>query len=88
MKASNCTDAQKAIIIKQGEEGTSVAEVRRKAGMSRATYSKWKKKYAGMLPTDMKRLRELEEENSRLKKVVADLHLDKEMLQDGIKRKL
>jgi putative transposase len=88
MKASKFTDAQKAFIIKQGEEGTTVAEICRKAGISSATYFNWKRKYAGMLPTDMKRLRELEDENSRLKKIVADLALDKEMLQDVLKRKL
>lgn len=88
MKASKFTDAQKAFIIKQGEEGTPIAEVCRKAGISQATYFNWKKKYAGMLPTDMKKLRELEDENRRLKKIVADLSLDKEMLQDVIKRKL
>ena len=82
MKASKFTDAQKAFIIKQGEEGTTVAEICRKAGLSQATHFYWKKKYAGMLPTDMKRLRELEDDNSRLKKIVADLALDKEMLQD------
>ena len=88
MKASKFTDAQKAFIIKQGEKGTPVAEICRKAGISQATYFNWKKKYAGMLPTDMKKLRELEDENRRLKKIVADLSLDKEMLQDVIKRKL
>ena len=88
MKASKFTDAQKAFIIKQGEEGTPVAEICRKAGISQATYFNWKNKYAGMLPTDMKKLRELEDENRRLKKIVADLSLDKEMLQDVIKRKL
>ena len=88
MKASKFTDAQKVFIIKQGGEGTTVAEICRKAGISSATYFNWKKKYAGMLPTDMKRLRELEDENSRLKKIVADLALDKEMLQDVLKRKL
>ena len=87
-KASKFTDAQKTFIIKQGEEGTPVAEICRKAGISQATYFNWKKKYAGMLPTDMKKLRELEDENRRLKKIVADLSLDKEMLQDVIKRKL
>ena len=51
MKASNFTDAQKAFIIKQGEEGTPVAEICRKAGISQATYFNWKKKYAGLLPT-------------------------------------
>ncbi len=88
MKASKFSDAQKAFIIKQGEEGTPVAEVCRKAGISQATYFNWKKKYAGMMPSEMKRMRELEQENARLKKIVADLSLDKEMLQDVIKRKL
>lgn len=88
MKASQFTDAQKAFIIKHGEDGTPVAEVCRKAGISQATYFNWKKKYAGMMPSEMKRLRELEDENNRLKKIVADLSLDKAMLQDVIKRKL
>ena len=88
MKASRFADAREAFIIKQGEEGTPVAEICRKAGISQATYFNWKKKYAGMLPTDMKKLRELEDENRRLKKIVADLSLDKEMLQGVIKRKL
>ena len=88
MKASKFTDAQKAFIIKQGDEGTPVAEICRKAGISQTTYFNWKKNYAGMLPTDMKNLRELEDENRRLKKIVADLSLDKEMFQDVIKRKL
>ena len=88
MKASKFTDAQKAFIIRQGEEGTPVADICRKAGISQATYFNWKKRYAGLMPSEMKRLRELEEENSRLKRIVADLSLDKEMLQDVIKRKL
>jgi putative transposase len=88
MKASQFTDAQKAFIIKQGEDGTPVAEICRKAGISQATYFNWKKKYAGLMPSEMRRLRELEQENARLKKIVADLSLDKEMLQDVIKRKL
>jgi putative transposase len=86
--ASKFTDAQKAFVIKQGEEGTPVAEICRKAGISQATYFNWKKKYAGLLPTEMRRLRELEDENSRLKKIVADLTLDREMLQDIVRRKL
>ena len=64
MKASKFTDAQKAFIIKQGEEGTPVAEICRKAGISQATYFNWKKKYAGLLATEMKRLKQLEDENS------------------------
>ncbi len=88
MKASKFTDAQKAFIVKQGEEGTPVAEICRKVGISQATYFNWKKKYAGLMPSEMKKLRELEDENRRLKKIVADLMLDKEMLQDVVKRKL
>lgn len=88
MKASKFTDAQKAFVIKQGDEGTPVAEICRKAGISQATYFNWRKKYAGLLPTEMKRLKQLEDENSRLKKIVADLTLDREMLQDVIRRKI
>ena len=88
MKASAFSDAQKAFIIKQGEDGTPVSEICRKAGISQATYFNWKKKYAGLLPTEMKRLKQLEDENARLKKIVADLTLDREMLQDVIRRKL
>jgi len=88
MKASKFTDAQKAFIIKQGDEGTPMAEICRKAGISQATYFNWKKKYAGLLPTEMKRLKQLEDENVRSKKIVADLSLDREMLQDVIRRKL
>lgn len=88
MKVSKFTDAQKAFVIKQDREGTLVAEICRKAGISQATYFNWKKKYAGLLPSEMRRLRELEEDNSRLKKIVTDLTLNREMLQDVIKRKL
>lgn len=55
MKASQFTDAQKAFIIKQGEDGVPVAEICRKAGISQATYFNWKKKWAGMMPSEMKR---------------------------------
>lgn len=88
MKASKFTEAQKAFILKQGEQGTPVAEICRKAGISQATYFNWKKKYDGLLPDEMRRLKALEDENTRLKKIVADLTLDREMLQDVIRRKL
>ena len=88
MKASQFSDAQKAFILKQGDEGVTVAEICRKAGISQATYFNWKKKYGGMLPLEMKKLKQLEDENARLKKIVADLTLDREMLQDVIRRKL
>lgn len=70
------------------EEGTPVAEICRKAGISQATYFNWKKRYAGLMPSEMRRLRELEDENNRLKKIVSDLTLDRAMLQDVLKRKL
>ncbi len=88
MKRSKFTEAQIAFILKQAEEGTPVAEVCRKAGISDATFYNWRKKYAGLMPSEMKRLKQLEEENGKLKTLVADLSLDKAMLQDVIKRKL
>jgi putative transposase len=88
MKASQFSDAQKAFVLKQGDEGVPGAEICRKAGISQATYFNWKKKYDGLLPTEMRRLKQLEDENAKLKRIVADLSLDKEMLQDGIRRKL
>ena len=86
MKASQFSDAQKAFILKQGADGVPVAEICRRAGISQATYFNWKKKYDGLLPTEMKRLKQLEDENTRLRKLVADLPLDREMLQDVIRR--
>lgn len=88
MKASKFSDTQKAFILKQGDDGVTVAEICRRAGISRATYFNWRKKYAGLLPDEMRRLKALEDENGRLKKIVADLTLDREMLQDVIRRKI
>ncbi|ASY73592.1 putative transposase [Sinorhizobium fredii] len=88
MKTSKFTEAQIAFILRQAEEGTPIAEVCRKAGISDATFYNWRKRYGGMMPSEVKRMRQLEEENNRLKKIVADLTLDKAMLQDVIKRKL
>ena len=88
MKASKFSDAQKAFILKQGADGMPVADVCRKVGISQATYFNWKKRYDGLLPTEIRRLKQLEDENTKLRKVVADLSLDKEMLQDAIRRKL
>ncbi|HEV2718364.1 MAG TPA: IS3 family transposase [Terriglobales bacterium] len=87
MKASKFSDAQKAFILKQGADGVPVADICRKAGISQATYFNWKNKYDGLLPTEMRRLKQLEDENAKLRKVVADLSLDKEMLQDALRRK-
>lgn len=88
MKASKFTEAQIAFVLKQADEGTSVAEVCRKAGISEATFYVWRKKYGNLLPTEMKRLRQLEDENAKLKRIVAELSLDKAMLQDVLKKKL
>jgi len=88
MKASRFSDAQKAFILKQGADGMPVADICRKAGISQATYFNWKKRYDGLLPSEMRRLKQLEDENGKLRKVVADLSLDKEMLQDALRRKL
>jgi putative transposase len=88
MKASRFSDAQKGFILKQGADGMPVADICRKAGISQATYFNWKRKYDGLLPTEMRRLKQIEDENSKLRKVVADLSLYKEMLQDVIRRKL
>lgn len=88
MKRSKFSEAQVAFILRQAEEGTAIGEVCRKAGISEATFYAWRKKYAGLMPSEMKRLRQLEEENGKLKKIVADLSLDKAMLQDVISRKL
>ena len=71
MKASQFTEAQKAFILKQGEEGTSVAEICRKAGIGQSTYFAWKKKYGGLLPDEMRRLKQLPSAPSRLADRVA-----------------
>ena len=85
---SMVSESQIAFILRQAEEGATVAEVCRKAGIGEATYYNWRKKYAELVPSEMKRLRQLEEENGRLKRIVADLSLDKEMLQYVIRRKI
>ena len=88
MKRTKFTDAQIAFVLRQAEEGTPVSEICRKAGIAEATFYNWRKKYGGLMPSEMKRLKQLDEENAKLKKLVADLSLDKAMLQDVIKRKL
>ena len=88
MKKSRFSEQQIAFVLRQAEEGTAIAEVCRKAGISEASFYNWRKKYGGLMPSEMKRLKQLEEENQRLKKLVADLSLDKEMLQDVIRRKI
>lgn len=87
MKKSRYTEEQIAFALKQAELGTPVSEVCRKLGVSEPTFYRWKSKFGGMLPSDMKRLKQLEEENAKLKKLVADLSLDKVMLQDVLSKK-
>jgi putative transposase len=88
MKKSKFTEAQIIFAIKQSEQGVKVEELCRKMGISEATFYNWKKKYGGLGVTELRELRMLKDENARLKKMVADLSLDKEMLQDVIKKKL
>ena len=88
MKRSKFTESQIVFALKQAETGVAVAEVCRKLGVSEATFYNWKKKYGGLGPDELRRLRQLEEENTRLKQIVADLSLDKQMLQDVLKKKL
>jgi putative transposase len=87
MKQSKYTEEQIAFSLKQAETGTSVQEVIRKMGVSEQTFYKWKKKYGGLGVSEPHRLKQLEEENRRLKRMVADLSLDKQMLQDVLSKK-
>ena len=87
MKKSRFTESQIVFALKQSETGVKVEEVCRKMGISEATYYNWKKKFGGLGITELRRLRQLEEENSQLKKLVADLSLDKQILQDVLRKK-
>ena len=86
MKKSKFTESQIVFALQQAESGVTVAEVCRKLGISEATFYSWKKKYGGLGPVELRRLRQLEEENAQLKRIVADLTLDKQMLQDVLKK--
>lgn len=88
MKTSKFTEQQIAFALKQAELGTPVEEVCRKIGISDATFYNWKKKYGGLAPSELRRLRQLEEENTKLKKLVADLSLDKHILQEILAKKV
>jgi putative transposase len=88
MKTSRFTEEQIAFAIKQHELGTRVEEICRKMDISDVTFYKWRQKYAGLGPSELKKLKQLEEENSKLKRLVADLTLDKAMLQDVPAKKL
>ena len=86
MKKTRFSEQQIAFILRQAEEGKTVEEVCRKAGISVATYYNWRTKYGGLMPSEMKRLKQLEEENRKLKQLVADLSLDKTILQEALRK--
>lgn len=88
MKKKQFTEAQIAFALRQAESGTPVAEIIRKMGISEVTFYRWKKKFAGMGVSELRRLKQLEDENRRLKRLVADLTLDKQMLQEVLSKKL
>jgi putative transposase len=88
MKKSRYTEEQIAYALRQAELGTPVAEVVRKMGVSEQTFYRWKKQYAGMGVGEIRRLKQWEEENRKLKQLVADLSLDKLMLQDVLSKKV
>ena len=86
MKKTKFTDQQIAFALRQAETGTRVGEVCRKMGISEATFYNWKNKYGGLGVSEVRRLKQLEEENSRLKRMVVDLSLDKQMLQEILQK--
>ncbi len=88
MRKSRFTESQVVQILKEVEGGRTVREVCREHGVSEATYYQWKTKFGGMEASDIKRLRELEDENARLKQMFADLSLENRALKDVIAKKL
>ena len=88
MKKSRFTEEQIAFALKQAETGTRIDEICRKMGISDATFYKWRQKYGDLGPSELRKLKQLEEENSKLKRIVADLSLDKAMLQDVLSKKI
>ncbi len=82
------TEAQITFALRQADSGTPIGEITRKLGIAEATFYRWKKKYAGLGVAEVRRLKQLEDENKRLKRLVADLTLDKQMLQDVLSKNL
>ena len=87
MKRKRFSEEQIAFALRQADSGTTIEEICRKMGISEPTFYRWKKVYAGMGVTEIRRLKQLEDENGKLKRVVADLTLDKSMLQDVLRKK-
>jgi putative transposase len=88
MRRTKFTEEQIAFALKQAETGTPVMEVIRKMGITEQTFYRWKKKYGGLGSSELRRLKQLEEENRKLKQMVAELSLDKHMLQEVLSKKL
>jgi len=88
MRKSRFTESQSVSILKDGDAGIPLAELVRKHGISRATYFNWKSKYAGATIADVKRIKELEAENAKLKRMYADLALENAAIKDVLSRKL
>jgi putative transposase len=88
MKKSRFTEEQITFALKQGEAGVPVADICRQMGIADATYYVWKKKYANLGVLELRELRQLKDENSRLKRLVADLTLDRHILQEVVKKKI
>jgi putative transposase len=86
MKRSRCSEEQIVYALRQAESGTPVGDLRRQLGVSEATFYAWKKKYAHLGVSELRRLRQVEEENARLKRLVADLSLDKHMLTEALRK--
>jgi len=87
MKRKRFTEEQITYALRQAESGTPVAEICRKLGVSEQSFYRWKRKYQGMGVAELRRLKQLEQENRKLKQIVADLTLDKQMLQDVLRKK-
>jgi putative transposase len=88
VKKSKFTEEQISFALKQAETGTPVAEVIRRMGISEQTFYRWKQKYGGLGVGELRRLKQLEEENRKLKQLVADLSLDKHILQEVLSKKV